>query len=250
MRVFCIVEYKGTRYYGWERQVGQISIEEEIENALSKLYNQDINIYGSGRTDAGVHAFGQTFHFDVDDVRYERLDLKYRLNAMLPADINIKKVEFLEEGTDFHSRYSAKSKVYEYRISQWAKNPFRYDGCWMLSTVNFDTKLLEMGMELFKGKHNFMNFTSKEEDADGFVREIYEIKWGFDEENREIGIRFEGNGFMRYQIRFMVGTLVAVATGKVELEYIEEKLNNLKQRSIVNYKAPAQGLYLMEVKYK
>ena len=250
MRVFCVVQYKGTKYYGWERQIGQISVEEEIENALSKIFNQEINIFGSGRTDAGVHALGQTFHFDVDENKYDKFDLMYRLNCILPEDINIEEVTYLEEGSDFHARYSAKRKVYEYRLSQNAKNPFRYDQCWMIARANFDTKLLELGMEKFLGKHNFINFTSKEEDNDGFIREIYEIKWGFDEENREIGIRIEGNGFMRYQIRYIVGTLVAVATRKVDLDYIDEKLNNTEHRSITAYKAPAHGLYLMEVKYK
>ena len=250
MRVFCIVQYDGTKYYGWERQIGQISIEEEIENALSKIFNQPINIYGSGRTDAGVHAKGQTFHFDVEENKYESGDLMYRLNSILPSDINVLKMEYLDEGDDFHVRYSATSKTYEYRLSFKAKDPFRYNYAWLIKNSDYDLDLLKTALAKFVGKHNFINFTSKEEDKDGFIREIFEINVGFDEKNDEICIKIKGDGFMRYQIRYIVGTAVMVALKKESLDYIDERLNNVTKRSIVAHKAPAQGLYLLEVNYK
>ena len=249
MRVFCVVSYKGTRYYGWEKQVGQISIQEEIESALSKIFNQEVNIYASGRTDAGVHALGQTFHFDVNENKYDSDDLKYRLNSILPADINILSVTYLDD-EEFHSRFSAISKVYEYRISTKAKNPFRYDMCYLVKCSSFDEELFSQAISKFIGKHNFINFTSKEEDQDGFIREIYEFNWGFDGENDEIVVKIKGNGFMRYQIRYMIGTAVNIALGKEKLEYIDDKLSKTSPRSICSYKAPAQGLYLKEVIYK
>ena len=249
MRIFCVVAYKGTRYYGWEKQVDQISIEGEIELALSKIFDKDINIYGSGRTDGGVHALGQTFHFDIDNNRYDKNDLMYRLNSILPADIEIKSIEYLDN-LEFHSRFSAISKTYEYRLSLKAKNPFRYEYVWMLKTSIFDKEKFDIALKKFIGMHNFSNFTSKEEDQDDFIREIFEIKWGFEGENDEIYVVLKGNGFMRYQIRYIIGTAVNVAIGKEELSFIDDKLNNTKVRSIVSYKAPAQGLYLKEVNYK
>ena len=250
MRVFCIVSYKGTNYFGWERQVEQVSIQGEIEKAISQLFNMSIIIYGSGRTDAGVHAYGQTFHFDVEESKYEEEELKYRLNCILPVDIKINSLRFLKDDEEFHSRYSAVSKEYQYRLSLNAKNPFRYEYAWLLKTNDFDVELFKEALSKFVGKHSFINFTSKEEDKDNYIREIYSINVGFDEENEEILVNFVGSGFMRYQIRFMIGTAVNVAMKKEELSYIDDKLNNTKERAIVPYKGQPQGLYLVKVNYK
>lgn len=249
MRVFCVVAYKGTNYYGWEKQIDQNSVQGEIEKAIGKILNTQINIYGSGRTDAGVHAVGQTFHFDIDECKYTADELMYRINCVLPVDIKLSSLEFLNDG-EFHSRYSAKSKEYQYRLSLNAKHPFRYDVSWLLKTNEFDTQLFKDSLNLFVGKHKFINFTSKEEDKDDFIRQIYEINVGFDGENEEIVVKFVGNGFMRYQIRFMIGTAVAVATGKEKISYIEDKLTNTEIRSTVPYKGQPQGLCLMKVNYK
>ena len=249
MRVFCVVAYKGTNYYGWEKQIGQNSVQAELEKAIGKILNADINIYGSGRTDAGVHASGQTFHFDTKEEKYSADELMYRINCVLPVDIKLVSLEYLKD-EEFHSRYSAKSKEYQYRISLNAKQPFRYDVCWLLKTNDFDKQLFEQAIKKFIGKHNYQNFTSKEEDKDGFVREIYEIKVGFDGENEEITVNFVGNGFMRYQIRYMVGTAVAVATKKEKMSFIDDRLKESKIRSIVSYKAQPQGLCLVKVNYK
>ena len=248
MRVFCVVAYKGTNYYGWEKQIGQNSVQAELEKAIGKILNTEINIYGSGRTDAGVHASGQTFHFDINEEKYSADELMYRINCVLPVDIKLTSLEYLKDD-EFHSRYSAKSKEYQYRISLNAKQPFRYDVCWLLKTSEFDMDLFNQAIKKFEGKHNFKNFTSKEEDKDDFIREIFEIKVGFDRENEEITINFIGDGFMRYQIRYMVGTAVAVATKKEKISFIDEKLNETNIRSIVSYKAQPQGLCLVKVNY-
>ena len=198
MRVFCIVAYKGTKYYGWEKQPDQVTVQEEIEKAISQIFNTPITIYGSGRTDAGVHAKGQTFHFDVEDPKYDKDELMYRINCVLPASIKIVMMAYMSEASEFHARFSAKSKEYQYRLSLNAKNPFRYDECWMLKTSEFDMDLFKQAIAKFVGQHNFINFTSKEEDKDGFIREIYSFNAGFDRENEEIVVDVCGNGFMRY----------------------------------------------------
>ena len=150
MRVFCVVAYKGTNYYGWEKQVGQVSVQGEIEKAIGKILNTEINIYGSGRTDAGVHASGQTFHFDISETKYDASELMYRINCVLPIDIKLVSLEYLK-GDDFHSRYNAKSKEYQYRLSLSAKQPFRYDVCWLLKTKEFDMDLFKEALNKFEG---------------------------------------------------------------------------------------------------
>ena len=250
MRVFCVVAYKGTRYSGWEKQTDELTIQGEIEKNISQIFNKDITIYASGRTDAGVHALGQTFHFDVDEVKYDENDLMYHLNVMLPADIQILSLKYLPEGSDFHARFSATSKVYQYRIGLNSKNPFRYDRAWMLKSKDFDEELFKAALSKFVGVHNFKNFTSKEDDKDNYIREIYEINCDFDRENEEYVITLTGNGFMRYQIRFMLGSAVAIANKKEELSYIDNLLDSDKKRSICSYKGHPQGLYLVKVNYK
>ena len=215
MRIFGICKYKGTNYYGWQKQPHDKSIQEEIESALFKLYGEKINIYGSGRTDSGVHAFGQTFHFDIAKEKYSSDELKYRLNCILPYDIQIVSLERVND--DFHARFSAKAKTYCYRLISDAKDPFNHDFVWLFPEP-FDKQKIKDCLALLKGKHNFRNFTSKEEDEDNYIRTIYLAK--YDEKNNTI--TFKGNGFMRYQIRFMVGAIMAVASGKENIGYIKE----------------------------
>lgn len=248
MRFFCVTKYKGTRYSGWEKQTEELTIQGEIEKVLSQILNEEITIYGSGRTDAGVHALAQTFHFDCDDLKYPEEEFLYRINMMLPADIQILSLE--KTSADFHARFSAIGKEYEYRLSLNAKDPFRYDRCWMLKVRDFDMDLFKSALDKFIGVHNFKNFTSKEDDKDNYIREIFAINVGFDEKNEEIVVRFIGNGFMRYQIRFMMGVAVAVAIKKECLSYIDDKLDSNKKRSITSYKGHPQGLYLARVNYK
>lgn len=244
MRLLGICSYRGTNYYGWQKQVGFISVQSKIEEALSQIFDTQINIQGSGRTDAGVHAYKQYFHFDTDKEK-DLNQLVYSLNKMLPEDIKIISLEKVDD--DFHARYNAKKKIYEYRIYLKNKDPFNYDKSY-LYPMDFDCDLFKKAIKLFEGKHNYQDFTSKEEDEDNFIREIYEIN--VSKENDEIIIRFIGNGFMRYQIRNMVGVSISVANKKEEISFIENHLKENKKREIVAYKAPAVGLYLVDVLYK
>ena len=243
MKVLGICSYKGTNYYGWQKQVGFVSVQSTIEEVLSKVYDTPITIYGSGRTDAGVHAIAQSFHY-VSDKEKDLKQLAYALNKMLPEDIKIISLEKVDD--DFHARYSAKQKVYEYRIALNNKDPFQNDLAYVYP-MQFDVNLFEQALQKFVGKHNFQDFSSKEEDENGFVREIYEIKVT---QNQEFVItRFTGNGFMRYQIRNMIGTAINIANGKENLSFIDYHLKQDKIREIVSYKAPASGLYLIKVVY-
>ena len=244
MRVLGICSYKGTNYYGWQKQVGFVSVQSTIEEALSKVYDTPISITGSGRTDAGVHALRQYFHYD-DPKEKDLNQLCYALNKMLPEDIKILSLEVVDN--DFHSRYNAKKKIYEYRIVLKNKDPFQ-DQLAFVYPMEFDFDLFKSALFKFVGKHNYQDFTSKEEDEGGFVREIYSID--VNKDGNEIRVRFTGNGFMRYQIRNMIGAAISVANKKENLDFIDYHLKEDKKREIISYKSPANGLYLVDVLYK
>lgn len=244
MRVLGVCSYKGTNYYGWQKQIGFVSVQSTIEEVLSKVYDSPITITGSGRTDAGVHALRQYFHFDTEKEK-DLKQLAYALNKMLPEDIKI--LSFEKVADDFHARYNAKRKIYEYRIVLKNKDPFQ-DQLAYVYPMDFDFDLFKSALDKFVGKHNYQDFTSKEEDEGGFIREIYEIK--VDKKDNNISVVFEGNGFMRYQIRNMVGAALNIANKKEGLDFIDYHLKEDKNREIISYKAPANGLYLVDVLYK
>ena len=244
MKIIGICSYKGTNYFGWQKQVGYVSVQSKIEECLSQIYDASITIYGSGRTDAGVHALKQYFHY-VSDKEKDLNQLAYALNKMLPDDIKILSLTKVDD--DFHARYSAKRKIYEYHLLLTNKDPFNSDLAYIYPQ-DLDLKVLENALHLFVGTHNYQDFTSKEEDDDHFVRTIYEIS--VNKIDNLVKIRFEGNGFMRYQIRNMVGAAINVASGKEKISFIEYHLNDKKQnREIISYKSPAVGLYLIDVIY-
>jgi len=220
MRILGICSYKGTHYYGWQKQVGFVSVQSTIEEVLSKVYDGTINITGSGRTDAGVHALRQYFHFDTEKEK-DLKQLAYALNKMLPEDIKI--ISFEKVADDFHARYSAKKKIYEYRIVLKNKDPFLEQLAY-LYPMDFDLDLFTSALDKFVGRHNYQDFTSKEEDEGGFIREIYEIKVTKDADN--ISVLFKGNGFMRYQIRNMIGSAISVANKKESLDFINYHIIN------------------------
>lgn len=243
MKIFGTCAYKGTNYYGWQKQVNQVSVQSTIEEALSQIYNTKITIIGSGRTDAGTHAIKQCFHYEIDKEK-DLEQLTYALNKILPEDIKIHSLSLVDDC--FHARYSAKRKVYEYRLALTNKDPFIFDAAYIYP-YEFDLSLFKDALLLFLGKHNFQDFTSKEVDEENFVRTIYDIK--IEQSNNQIRVSFEGNGFMRYQIRNIIGTALVVASSKEKIDFIVSHLEDTKVRSIVAYKAPAHGLYLVDVIY-
>ena len=242
MKIKAIVEYLGTSYHGWQKQINERSVQEEIEKVLSQILNTPTSIYGSGRTDAGVHAKGQTFHFELNkDIDLDRL--LYSSNMLLPSDIHIKSFEVVDD--DFHARFSAKKKHYKYLINTGDKNPFNFDRTLYYPYPFNITKLIEC-FDLFIGTHNYQDFTSKEEDEDNFIRTIDSID--VTQEEDVLSIDIVGNGFMRYMIRNIIGTCLAIASDKEDISYIKRHLDSTS-REIVSYKASSEGLYLIDVIY-
>lgn len=245
MKIFGVVEYNGTKYQGWQKQVGAKTIQHEMEKVISKVLNTPTVVFGSGRTDAGVHALAQTFHFSTEKEHLDLNLLMHSFNCLLPEDIQIISLQFVNK--DFHARLSAKAKIYEYRIHIGKTSVFSYDFEEEVF-LPFDKELFKQALALFIGEHNFQNFTSKEDDDDDFVREIYSIRVITDEKN--IRVEFKGDGFMRYEIRYLIGTAIAVAKGQIGLDFIKTRLDPVdKERKIVSYKAASKGLFLKEVIY-
>lgn len=242
MKIKAIVEYLGTSYHGWQKQINERSVQEEIEKVLSQILNTPTSIYGSGRTDAGVHAKGQTFHFELNkDIDLDRL--LYSSNMLLPSDIHIKSFEVVDD--DFHARFSAKKKHYKYLINTGDKNPFNFDRT-LYYPYPFNIIILIECFDLFIGTHNYQDFTSKEEDEDNFIRTIDSID--VTQEEDVLSIDIVGNGFMRYMIRNIIGTCLAIASDKEDISYIKRHLDSTS-REIVSYKASSEGLYLIDVIY-
>ena len=242
-RYFGIVSYNGAAYSGFQRQNEEPSIQGELERVLSFLTGLDIQIAGAGRTDAGVHALGQTFTFDCDKPLAK--DIVKKINKLLPKDINVLKV--VECEPNFHARHSSCGKRYFYRLLPEGRRPFEVDILAQLGRDDFDASRFYEAIMVFKGEHDFKNFTSKAEDVDNFIRNISDIR--VDEEDGVITTSFTGNGFMTYQIRLMMGAAIKVALGQLEVIDIKKALES-QTRKVLSYKAPAEGLYLDQVYYE
>lgn len=245
MNLLIIFSYNGSNFKGYQKQPKERTVQGEIESALSKLYDTDIRIYGSGRTDAGVHAINQYANFYVKEQKYVLHDLKYKLNKMLPKDIFIKTIRIVND--DFNARFAAKKKIYEYYLSPNNDKSIYFNSLLTLTNEKIDFTRLKHISKIFIGTHCYKNFTSKKEDKDNFVRTIYKIK--IIKLNKSIiKLVFEGNGFMMYQIRMIVANMVFFSSSRVSSNEIISRLNS-DERSITPYCFPPEGLYLKDVKY-
>ena len=246
MRLKMTIAYDGTMYSGWQIQPSAVTIQETIERALAVILPEPARIWGSGRTDAGVHAQGQVAHFilkhEIDLERFQR-----SMNGLLPPDIRILEVEVVPD--QFHSQFSAKGKIYHYHISLGQCHiPFlrNYSA---LVRPPFDLDRLQKAIPHFVGTHDFTTFANSANQgcaAKNPVRTIYRI----DMVPEEHGVRleFEGSGFLYKMVRNITKALMDVATGKLESEMIPE-LFAAKNRRKIGAAAPARGLFLMKVIY-
>lgn len=243
MRIRLDVSYDGHNFMGFQRQPDLRTVQGEIESVLSTIFNQEIVITASGRTDAGVHALNQVVTFTpTREVELEKL--RYSLNCMLSSDIHINAISEVSE--DFHPRQSAKSKVYHYLINMGEANPFFENYRYELKR-KLDVAKMKEASALFLGTHNFQNFTTKKEDLKNYVRTVYSVD--MEVKNNILTIEVIGDGFMRYMVRMMVGTLIMIGLHKEEPNFIKERLEQ-NERNVVIYKAPASGLYLAKVNYE
>lgn len=238
------IQYDGARYKGWQR-LGSSSdtIQGKIEGVLSQMTGEEIDIIGSSRTDAGVHAFSQIANFKTDKELPAEEIMAY-LNRYLPHDISI--IEVSEAPLDFHARYCVKRKTYLYKI--WNReypNPFmrKYS---MHVEKRLDIGKMRRASVYFIGSHDFTAFSNAKSKKKSMVREIYSVN--IEETDGMLEIRFCGNGFLYNMVRKLVGTLISVGLGETDGESIPEIISS-KDRSRVPYIADACGLYLESVEF-
>lgn len=243
MRYKATVAYDGLNYQGWQIQNHAPSIQEELQKVLSKINKKPSKVVGSGRTDSGVHALAQVFHFDspynLDPDTWVRA-----LNRLLPRDIRIKKVEIVDE--EFHARLHALSKTYIYYINCGEYDLFNRNYI-LQYNQSIDQELIDYYLKLMTGTHDFVAFnTTPIIKVKNQVRTIksFEAIW---EEDLLI-LTVTGNGFLKHMIRMIVGTMLACNEGKITMEAIETALEKGDKDSI-SYIAPGCGLYLKHVKY-
>ena len=244
MRFKVTVSYDGSNYKGWQSQPHGHSVQQAIEEGLSKMHRRPIAIVASGRTDAGVHATGQVFHFDSDLVI--TLD-KWRqaINCNTPYDIYIHKVEEVDE--EFHARFSCTKKKYEYRFSlEPYFNVHRYKYCTQIK-YPLDIEKMQHAVNIFIGEHDFTSYCANTlEESPDQVRTIYDIN--FRKELNEWVVTFYGDGFLRYMVRMIMGTLFAIGQGMIDeqtaLDWLEAK-----DKKLCRFNAEPNGLYLTNVYY-
>lgn len=243
MRYKLIISYNGENYSGFQKQLNKITIQETIEKALSEVLRKEITIVASGRTDGGVSAFMQVCHFDVDDEIDIRRTLGYS-NKLLPDDIRIN--EILVASDDFHARYSAKEKTYEYYFYTGFVSPI-YDRFATYIGGNLNIDNMKEACTYFLGEHDFSSFCASNTDVKTKVRKILNIKIiGVDDNLYKLSIT--GNGFLYNMVRIIMGTIVSVGFGKLLPSDISNIINS-KDRDKAGKTMPSKGLYLKKVIY-
>lgn len=239
MRYLITFSYDGSKFHGFQRQKDKKNIQGSLEKVLSEVLGENIVIKGSGRTDAGVHAYNQCAHFDTNKKINKKIIRE--VNNVLNNEIIVKKYRIVND--DFHARYNVKKKIYVYKmnIGDYQK---ALDGYCYQQKMNLDIKKMREAAKLLEGTHDYQNFVSGI--RDDYVSTIYKIK--IDKRNNIINFTFTGIGFYRYMVRHLVGALLAVGKCKVTLDDIENMLNKPREKKQLVV-VPAEGLYLKNVIY-
>lgn len=238
-----IVEYDGSRYYGLQKQPNKETVQSEMERAIKEITNEDVTITYSGRTDAGVSAYGQVISFYTStDIPANKLCLA--LNSHLKKSIIVQSAE--EVSKNFHPRYSCKGKKYRYVInnSRYGSAIFRKNEYHIPQKL--DVENMKKAIKYFEGTHDFKAFKASGTSNKDSVRTIYEANIFV--ENERINIELRGNGFLYNMVRIITGTLIDVGLGKIKPEDIPNIIES-KDRKKAGKTVPPHGLYLMEVYY-
>lgn len=238
-----LVAYDGTNYHGFQRQNNARAIQNVLEEAFGKLFKQTVTLVGSGRTDTGVHAYGQTISlFAQTTIPAERIPRAVK--KFLPGDIVV--IAASDVAEDFNARYSCTGKAYEYRIfCHTVINPLKRNFVWQVAKKP-DLFLLNEVSKLIIGEHDFASFRSMGSDKSNTVRTIYQATW--QQLGQEFIFNISGNGFLYHMVRNLVGTMYNVGIGKISIEDFKNIMAALDRKK-AGKMAPAQGLYLVEAFY-
>ena len=242
MRYLITFSYDGSKYFGYQKQKGVNSVQEDLEKVLSLINNKPVSVCASGRTDAGVHANGQCAHFDID-INITPDKLKNALNGLLNGNIYVKSV--VEVPDTFHARFDVKQKEYIYKINTGEYSPIYKDYIYQYCKP-LDVDSMKTAIKSFEGEHNFKSFTKANVETNKFARTIYST--AVTKDNDIITIKFVGNGFMRYMVRNMVGFLIEIGEGKRNISDVNSVLLE-EDRTKAGKTAPPEGLYLNKVTY-
>ena len=245
-RYKAIIAYDGTHFNGFQKQPNGRTVQEEMEKTLKKMANgKEITVFGSGRTDAGVHAMGQVIHFDYPEERpLERMS--FALDTQSPEDIAVKAVEIVSD--DFHARYLVKEKTYQFRVDIGKpRSPFRRHYA-SYFPYPLDLSKIQRALPDLIGTHDFTSFCASGSSIEDKVRTIYEAKMEVNEARDELLFTFRGNGFLYKMIRILVGTLLKIGNGRLSEDSIPEIIAK-KDRNAAGPTAHPEGLYLYEVVY-
>lgn len=243
MNIKVTIEYDGTNYHGWQIQPNGESIQAVLERAISTFLGKPTRITGSGRTDAGVHALGQVANFLVDK-EYDRHRMLRGLNALTPRDITIKEVDLVPDS--FDARRGARSRVYEYHIlNRSTPSPFFLNRAWYLHE-RLDVQAMREATTCLLGEHDFSSFRASGCDAVNPVRKVY--RSSLDPRGELLVYTIEATAFLRHMVRNIVGTLVEVGRGWRMPQAFRELLET-RDRTQAGSTAPANGLFLVKVKY-
>ena len=240
-----LVQYEGTKYNGWQRQKNtKNTIEERFENVLSQMAGKQVEVFASGRTDAGVHAKGQVVSFFCEGEKTPE-EIRRYLNRYLPRDIRVLSAEEVPER--FHARLCARRKTYEYVICAGEKaDVFSRRTAYEIEAMP-DVEAMNRAAKKFLGCHDFQGFSSVKRTKKSTERTIYDLE--IDKQDNWITFRITGSGFLYHMVRIMVGTLLAIGLGEKPETCIEE-IFRTKDRSLAGKTLPAEGLSLIQVYYE
>ena len=238
------IEYDGKDFNGWQKQPNKLNIQGEIERAIYNITKEEVDLIGSGRTDAGVHAWNQIANFKTNsNISIEKMAIA--INSQLKNSIVVKKAEEVDER--FHSRYNAKRKTYRYVINNTEYGSAIYRNLEYHFPIKLNVEKMQEAAKYFEGEHDFKAFKSSGTSGKNSVRTIYKAEVKTDGER--ILIELTGNGFLYNMVRIISGTLLDVGLEKIEPSEIEDIINS-KDRTKAGKTLPAHGLYLVKVNYE
>ncbi len=240
-RYFLEVSYKGDNYSGFQVQENAITIQSEVEKAFKTFFRKSVTLTGSSRTDAGVHALQNFFHFDWDQ-EFQQKSI-YNINSILPSDIVVKSVRLVK--TEAHSRFSAVSREYKYFIF-FNKNPFMNDRSWLFP-YQVNEELLHQAASIIKENENFMSFSKQHTQVKTFYCQIEKSIWTRQEDSFVYTVK--ANRFLRGMVRALVSTMLQVARENISIQEFKTLLEG-KIKANADFSAPAKGLFLTNVSFK
>ena len=241
MRYFIQFSYFGKAYHGWQNQPNVITVQQVLEEGLSRLLRYKVSVMGAGRTDAGVHAKEMYAHFNFAEIE-DTLDLAHRLNNYLPADIAVKSIFKVRPET--HARFDALERTYEYWIVK-EKNPFYIDFAYFKCST-LDLMAMNKAAKILMEYEDFECFSKSNTDVKTFLCKIKKAEWEL--KNDKLVFTITADRFLRNMVRAIVGTLLEVGLGKIKPEAIREIIKS-KNRAMAGTSVPAKALYLTKVLY-